>query len=77
MASFCHANDQGLGRSREDAKGLPLPRDGRIAICEELEAALAKRGAERCEALKLFLARHPGDPLGEIAQETLTKDECG
>ncbi len=44
---------------------LPLPRDGNIAIQEELDAA---RRAGTLEAYDLFLARHRGHPLAETAR---------
>ena len=43
----------------------PRPRDGDIAIREELEAA---RRAGTIEAYDLFLARHPDHPLAEQAR---------
>ena len=45
---------------------LPLPRDGNIAIEEELCAARAR--ATR-EAYDLFIARHPRHPLARLARE--------
>ena len=44
---------------------LPLPRDGDIAIREELDAA---RRAGTLAAYDLFLARHPGHALAEVAR---------
>lgn len=44
---------------------LPRPRDGDVAIREELEAA---RRAGTIEAYDLFLARHPDHPLAEQAR---------
>ena len=43
----------------------PRPRDGNVAIQEELDAA---RRAGTLAAYDLFLARHPGHPLAEIAR---------
>lgn len=43
----------------------PRPRDGNVAIREELDAA---RGARTLAAYDLFLARHPHHPLAEIAR---------
>jgi hypothetical protein len=40
-------------------------RDGNIAIAEELEAA---RKAGTIAAYDLFIARHPGHPLAQIAR---------
>lgn len=44
---------------------LPRPRDGNIAIQEELDAA---RRAGTVEAYDLFLARHGDHPLAETAR---------
>jgi hypothetical protein len=44
---------------------LPPPRDGNIAIAQELEAA---RRAGTIEAYDLFLARHPAHPLARTAR---------
>ncbi|MEA3015117.1 MAG: hypothetical protein QOD42_3662 [Sphingomonadales bacterium] len=44
---------------------LPLPRDGDIAIREELDAA---RRAGTLAAYDLFLARHPGHKLARTAR---------
>lgn len=41
------------------------PRDGNIAIQEELDAA---RRARTLEAYDLFIARHPGHPLTATAR---------
>ena len=41
------------------------PRDGNIAIQEELDAARCKA---TLEAYDLFLARHPGHPLAAVAR---------
>ena len=43
----------------------PRPRDGDIAIRQELDAA---RRAGTAKAYDLFLSRHPGHPLAEIAR---------
>ena len=44
---------------------LPRPRDGNVAIQEELDAA---RRAGTLEAYDLFLARHRGHRLAETAR---------
>lgn len=44
---------------------LPLPRDGDVAIREELDAA---RRAGTLAAYDLFLARHPGHALAATAR---------
>jgi len=44
---------------------LPRPRDGNIAVQEELDAA---RRAGTVEAFDLFLARHSDHPLAETAR---------
>jgi hypothetical protein len=44
---------------------LPLPRDGNIAVQEELDAA---RRAGTLAAYDLFLARHPGHKLARTAR---------
>jgi hypothetical protein len=44
---------------------LPRPRDGDIAVQEELDAA---RKAGTIAAYDLFLARHPDHPLAEVAR---------
>lgn len=57
------------GRSTE----LPLPRDGDIAVREELDAA---RRAGTVEAYDLFIARHGNHPLARVARrerESLTE----
>lgn len=45
--------------------GQPRPRDGNVAIQEELDAA---RHARTLAAYDLFLARHAGHPLADIAR---------
>ena len=50
------------GRSTDQ----PRPRDGNIAIQEELDAA---RRAGTAAAYDLFIARHDGHPLAGIARE--------
>lgn len=50
----------------QEADGEMRPaRDGNIAIREELEAA---RKAGTPAAYDLFIARHPGHPLAEVAR---------
>jgi hypothetical protein len=44
---------------------LPPPRDGNVAVQEELDAA---RRAGTCAAYDLFIARHSNHPLAEIAR---------
>lgn len=44
---------------------LPPPRDGDVAIRQELEAA---RRAGTLAAYDLFIARHPGHPLEAVAR---------
>ena len=44
---------------------LPLPRDGDIAVREELDAA---RRAGTVEAYDLFIARHRDHPLARVAR---------
>jgi hypothetical protein len=46
----------------------PRVRPGHIAVREEFDAAVA---AGRREALELFIARHPADPLAEEARRRL------
>lgn len=46
------------------------PRDGEIAVTEELEYA---RRANSVAALDLFIARHPGHPLAEKAKQERKK----
>jgi len=60
-------------RIREDAvpgprhtTPLPPPRDGNIAIREELDAA---RRADTVAAYDLFIARHPDHPLTRTARQ--------
>ncbi|WP_424136774.1 hypothetical protein [Roseomonas chloroacetimidivorans] len=43
----------------------PPPRDGNIAIEQELDAA---RKSGRAAAFDLFVARHPNHPLAEVAK---------
>ena len=49
------------GRSTDQ----PRPRDGNVAIREELDAA---RNARTPAAYDLFLARHPDHPLADTAR---------
>jgi hypothetical protein len=44
---------------------LPLPRDGDVAVREELDAA---RRAGTVEAYDLFIARHKDHPLARVAR---------
>jgi hypothetical protein len=44
---------------------LPRPRDGNVAVQEELDAA---RRAGTVAAYDLFIARYPDHPLAEIAR---------
>jgi hypothetical protein len=56
----------GAGMTPESpAPDLPRPRDGDVAIAEELEGA---RRAGTVAAYDLFLARHPTHALAEIAR---------
>ncbi len=48
----------------------PLPRDGDVAIEEELCAA---RRAGTAEAYQLFIARHPGHALAVVARRELSR----
>ena len=55
--------------SREDSfnpKVIPTPRDGNVAVQEEL--CIARKAATR-EAYDIFIARHPKHPLAEIARK--------
>lgn len=59
--------------AKSDSKGesaappvVAPARDGNVAIREELDQALKR---DTIEAYDLFLARHPGHPLGEIARQ--------
>lgn len=49
---------------------LPRPRDGNVAIQEELDAA---RRAGTVAAYDLFLARHPDHPLAQAARHERAK----
>ena len=76
LAAFCLA---GLALAASGAAGaaamkerrptrsteLPLPRDGNIAVREELDAA---RAMGTLAAFDLFIRRHSGHPLAEIAR---------
>lgn len=53
------------GQRPPRSTGLPLPRDGDIAIREELDAA---RRTGTLAAYDLFLARHPGHKLARTAR---------
>jgi hypothetical protein len=53
------------GRPAMRSTDQPRPRDGNVAIREELDAA---RRAGTLAAYDLFLARHPDHPLAEIAR---------
>ena len=44
---------------------LPRPRDGNVAVQEELDAA---RKAGTIAAYDLFIARYPDHPLAEVAR---------
>jgi hypothetical protein len=52
---------QNGGRSTD----LPRPRDGNVAVQEELDAA---RRSGTIAAYDLFIARHPDHPLAETAR---------
>lgn len=53
---------------------LPLPRDGNIAIQEELCAARARATKD---AYDLFIARHPRHRLAETARKERAELEAG
>ena len=58
----------GLPGESPEVRPMPTsiaPRDGNIAIREELDTARAKRTVE---AYDLFIARHPDHPLAQIAR---------
>ena len=57
-------------KMQKDIRGntTPPPRDPRLAIEEEYQLAL-QRGTP--QALELFIARHPDDPLAEKAKADL------
>jgi hypothetical protein len=51
-------------------QSVPLARDANIAVKEEYEAA---RRQQTVQALELFIARHPDDPLAEKARADLQR----
>lgn len=51
-------------------QSVPLARDAKIAVKEEYEAA---RQQQTVQALELFIARHPDDPLAEKARADLQR----
>jgi hypothetical protein len=64
-------------KAKADDKGkavrapvMPMARDPAVAVAEEYEAALRKGTRE---ALELFIARHPDDPLAEQARVELKR----
>ena len=63
---------QGTATTAED---MVVPattlRDGSIVIREEFDQAVQENTAE---ALRIFIARHPGHPLAELAQQRL--EDC-
>lgn len=48
----------------------PRPRDGGVAVQQELDAA---RVAGTVEAYDLFLSRHAGHPLADVARRELAE----
>jgi hypothetical protein len=52
--------------AREGPGDMRPARDGNIAIQEELDAA---RRTATVEAYDLFIERHPGHPLADVARE--------
>ena len=64
-AALCPASAEMSDPPRRSS-ALPRPRDGNVAIRQELEAA---RRAGTVEAYDLFLARHPDHPLAAVARE--------
>jgi len=54
-----------MARREMRSTDQPRPRDGNVAIQEELDAA---RRAGTLEAFDLFLARHPDHPLAAAAR---------
>lgn len=61
----CPASDEMKEKRAMRSTDLPRPRDGNIAIQQELDAA---RRAGTVEAYELFIARHPDHPLAEDAR---------
>jgi hypothetical protein len=64
-------------KAKADDKGkavrapvMPMARDPAVAVAEEYEAA-HRKGTR--EALELFIARHPDDPLAEQARVELKR----
>ena len=64
-------------KAKADDKGeavrapvMPMARDPAVAVAEEYEAAHRKG---TLEALELFIARHPDDPLAEKARAELER----
>jgi hypothetical protein len=67
LASSCGSQAMESDMTAGDGRTTPLPRprDGNIAIQQELDAA---RRAATLEAYDLFIARHPGHPLEAVAR---------
>ena len=69
LAGLALAGSNGAAAVKEQrptrSTDQPRPRDGNVAIRQELDAA---RRAGTLAAYDLFLRRHPGHPLAEIAR---------
>nr|WP_028137622.1 hypothetical protein [Bradyrhizobium japonicum] len=81
LAGLSHHPLEGLPvmveKAKADDKGkavrapvMPMARDPAVAVAEEYEAA-HRKGTR--EALELFIARHPDDPLAEQARVELKR----
>lgn len=72
MAPYAPAGAQPLSDPRQpiapDKLDPPRVRPGHVAVREEFDAAIA---AGRRDALELFIARHPADPLVAEARRRL------
>jgi len=60
----------GEAQPSKQNQSVPLARDAKIAVKEEYEAA---RQQQTVQALELFIARHPDDPLAEKARADLQR----
>ena len=69
MSGAASLKGSDLDNSPRRSTDLPRPRDPNLAVQAELDAA---RRAGTAEAYDLFLARHGGHPLADVAQRERT-----
>lgn len=70
LAGAASSKEHQMSAAGQSSDALPRPRDGDIAIQEELDAA---RRAGTVEAYDLFLARHGDHRLAGVARRERTR----